>query len=191
MVEAGAVFAVSGKQREGRARLDLRARRHAGRGGDGACGSRVAGAGRHRAAPVRRDPTHDRPALPAGRGVRTHRRVRCDSAEPAHISTRCWRSMPRSPPTPIDGIIETVPTYRSLMVHFDPADARRVAISWRGSQARRPRRGAAPRAPRHWRIPACWDPPYLRGPRRGRRPARPRRPTKVAALSRRGAATRW
>ena len=58
---------------------------------------------------------------------------------------------------PIEGIIETVPTYRSLTIHFDPgafgtddlvARLRRLDIA-------AARRGA----PQHWRIPACYDPP--------------------------------
>lgn len=60
--------------------------------------------------------------------------------------------------TPIEGVRECLPTYRSLMIHFDPrrlttADlvARLVGIA------------AAPvahRDARHWRVPACYDPPH-------------------------------
>ena len=59
---------------------------------------------------------------------------------------------------PIDGIVETVPTYRSLTVHFDPA-----ILAGRDLVARLDALDLAEaprRAPRHWRIPACWDPPY-------------------------------
>ena len=59
---------------------------------------------------------------------------------------------------PIDGIVETVPTYRSLMLHFDPA-----VLGTKDLVARLEALDLAetPRGePRHWRIPACWDPPY-------------------------------
>ncbi len=59
---------------------------------------------------------------------------------------------------PVTGILETVPTYRSLMVHFDPrqltADALIEALD-----AVDP--SEAPRAqPRSWRVPACYEMPY-------------------------------
>ena len=59
---------------------------------------------------------------------------------------------------PIEGVLETVPTYRSLMVHFDPAVLGAGELVTRLAAvdlAEVPRR-----TPRHWRIPACWDPPY-------------------------------
>ena len=59
---------------------------------------------------------------------------------------------------PIDGIRETVPTYRSLMVHFDPRKLTPEALTAAlGGVAQE---GAAKRAPRHWRIPACYEAPY-------------------------------
>ena len=59
---------------------------------------------------------------------------------------------------PIDGILETVPTYRSLMVHFDPAilGTRELVARLQALDLAE----APHRAPRHWRIPASWDPPY-------------------------------
>ena len=56
----------------------------------------------------------------------------------------------------IPGVIETVPTFRSLMVHYDPLQLRRAEL----------KRHLAPlldglegieSAGRHWRIPACYD----------------------------------
>ena len=32
----------------------------------------------------------------------------------------CWRSTARWPREPVEGVTETVPTYRSLLVHYDP-----------------------------------------------------------------------
>lgn len=56
----------------------------------------------------------------------------------------------------VPGVVETVPTYRSLLVHFDPrvTDDKKVQSAIRklmGEGA-----GAAPPA-RLWRIPACYD----------------------------------
>lgn len=57
---------------------------------------------------------------------------------------------------PPEGLIETVPTYRSLMVHYDPlvlARAELIAAVERAlAQPGQGGRGAA-----HWRIPACYD----------------------------------
>lgn len=59
---------------------------------------------------------------------------------------------------PVEGIIETVPTYRSLMVHFDPRvwsfgtlTRRLENIEISHSQAH---------ANKTWMIPVCYDPPY-------------------------------
>lgn len=59
---------------------------------------------------------------------------------------------------PIDGVLETVPTYRSLMIHFDPATLGTADLVERlrtVDVAHAPRR-----EPTRWRIPACWDPPF-------------------------------
>jgi KipI family sensor histidine kinase inhibitor len=58
----------------------------------------------------------------------------------------------------LEGVVETVPTYRSLMIHFDPrrTSTERLieaigALDCAAATRRRPRR---------WRIPVCYDPPY-------------------------------
>ena len=59
---------------------------------------------------------------------------------------------------PLDGILETVPTYRSLMIHLDPHVLTHGALTAHlaGLDA-----GAAERpAPRRWRVPACYDDPH-------------------------------
>lgn len=55
---------------------------------------------------------------------------------------------------PIPGIIETVPTYRALMLHFDP----RVLSTAELIEAVGARSAAAPTpsAARHWLIPVCY-----------------------------------
>ncbi|QBR71004.1 allophanate hydrolase [Beijerinckiaceae bacterium] len=58
-----------------------------------------------------------------------------------------------------DGVIETVPTYRSLMIHFDP---RRLTTETLVHNLVRLDTLATPirRPAKCWRIPACYDPPY-------------------------------
>jgi inhibitor of KinA len=62
----------------------------------------------------------------------------------------------------IPGVIEAVPTYRSLMIHFDP---RQLATD--DLIARLRRLTVAPETlaqtlapPKHWLIPACYAPPH-------------------------------
>ncbi len=60
---------------------------------------------------------------------------------------------------PVAGVIESVPTYRSLMVHFDPRLLSIAALIERIESLE----GATPveeKPPGHWRIPACYEPPY-------------------------------
>ncbi|HUI20585.1 MAG TPA: allophanate hydrolase subunit 1 [Methylocella sp.] len=59
----------------------------------------------------------------------------------------------------IEGVTETVPTYRSLMIHFDP---RRLATKTleealeRLDSASKP----VPGQRQLWRVPACYEPPH-------------------------------
>ncbi|MGU3359011.1 5-oxoprolinase subunit B family protein [Methylobacterium sp. M6A4_1b] len=57
----------------------------------------------------------------------------------------------------ITGLLETVPTYRSLMIHYDPLVlGRDVLAAW---VADRLGRSAAPsRTGRSWTLPCCYDP---------------------------------
>ncbi len=57
----------------------------------------------------------------------------------------------------VPGIVETVPTYRALMVHYDPLVLPRSVLVGRIAHALR----APPAAlePGHlWHVPACYDP---------------------------------
>ncbi|SFK48149.1 5-oxoprolinase subunit B family protein [Methylocapsa palsarum] len=57
-----------------------------------------------------------------------------------------------------EGVNETVPTYRSLMVHFDPGRWTMQALA---EMLDRLETAHSPRAaPKRWRIPACYDPPF-------------------------------
>jgi inhibitor of KinA len=58
---------------------------------------------------------------------------------------------------PPQGVLETVPTYRSLMVHYDPLVMGRAALVRAVSQVLGQGAQAA-QAPRLWRLPACYDP---------------------------------
>ncbi|MCA0207150.1 5-oxoprolinase subunit PxpB [Pararhodobacter sp.] len=55
----------------------------------------------------------------------------------------------------IDGVIELVPTYRSLLVHFDPAVIRAAALRQK-LEALVAHSGATPREDRLWTIPVCY-----------------------------------
>jgi inhibitor of KinA len=61
--------------------------------------------------------------------------------------------------TQIEGVVETVPTYRSLIVHFDPlvlsaaSLTTRVVDLMRGLQLKQT-------IGRHWYLPACYDPQF-------------------------------
>jgi inhibitor of KinA len=58
-----------------------------------------------------------------------------------------------------EGVIETVPTYRSLMIHFDPRRLAPEALS--DVLAGLEYASAPPRTRRQlWRIPACYDAPH-------------------------------
>jgi inhibitor of KinA len=58
----------------------------------------------------------------------------------------------------LDGIIETVPTYRSLMIHFEP---RKWALEGLIGAVAELRCEPLPKlVRRRWRVPACYDPPH-------------------------------
>ena len=57
----------------------------------------------------------------------------------------------------LNGIIETVPTFRSLMVHYDPLALSSAALTARIVELMRGLETAGV-AGRHWRLPACYDP---------------------------------
>ncbi len=59
----------------------------------------------------------------------------------------------------VEGVTETVPTYRSLMIHFDPrrlAAETLVTALAKLKDTSKPARTPAQR----WHIPACYDPPH-------------------------------
>lgn len=87
--------------------------------------------------------------------------VEFGSAIDASVSARVLALDAALMAAPPGGVIETVPTYRSLMIHYDPLRIGREALvaAVRRSLARRGARAAA--APRRlWRIPACYDPAF-------------------------------
>ncbi|HWK45878.1 MAG TPA: 5-oxoprolinase subunit PxpB [Stellaceae bacterium] len=57
---------------------------------------------------------------------------------------------------PPSGVIETVPTFRSLLVHYDPLRTSQADLVERiGLLLSRP--SAAPKTGRAWRLPACYE----------------------------------
>ncbi len=57
----------------------------------------------------------------------------------------------------LNGIVETVPTFRSLMVHYEPLALSAAALTARIVELMRGLETAAV-AGRHWRLPVCYDP---------------------------------
>ena len=57
------------------------------------------------------------------------------------------------------GVIETVPTYRSLMIYFDPRLWAARTLIDALTRLDIPPNAAAKRR-RRWHIPACYDPPH-------------------------------
>jgi inhibitor of KinA len=60
---------------------------------------------------------------------------------------------------PPEGVLECVPTYRSLMIHYDPLTLSRDALA-RIVRDRLTRPQSATRSPVLWCIPACYDPDF-------------------------------
>lgn len=58
--------------------------------------------------------------------------------------------------TPIAGIVETVPTYRSLLVHYDPETIGFAALSDQLATLVQSADDSESTAKRHWRIPVCY-----------------------------------
>lgn len=58
----------------------------------------------------------------------------------------------------LDGVTETVPTYRSLMIHFDPKRTTTTALIAAVEQLEISRENR--KRKRHWRMPVCYDPPF-------------------------------
>jgi inhibitor of KinA len=61
---------------------------------------------------------------------------------------------------PLAGVIETVPTYRSLMIHYEPLELARAALVAHVHGLVADASPAAPsRAPRLWTLPCCYEAP--------------------------------
>ncbi len=75
------------------------------------------------------------------------------------VSERVLALYQRLAQAPPPGVVELVPTFRSLMVHYDPLRTSRAALSQllehmlRGLEATLP-------AARRWSIPVCYDPAF-------------------------------
>jgi inhibitor of KinA len=59
----------------------------------------------------------------------------------------------------LPGVVETVPTIRSLMVHYDPLATDNATVT-AGIRELIGSGSATPRQVKQWRIPACYEPPY-------------------------------
>jgi inhibitor of KinA len=58
----------------------------------------------------------------------------------------------------LPGVRETVPTFRSLMIHYDPLVIERAALVERVRALETA--PAPPRAAVRWTVPCCYEPPY-------------------------------
>ena len=82
------------------------------------------------------------------------------SASTGRRASACSRSTsasraPRSP-----GVVELLPTFRSLMVHYDPLRTSRAELARRIEPLARRARGRCARRPAAGRIPVCYDPAF-------------------------------
>jgi inhibitor of KinA len=59
----------------------------------------------------------------------------------------------------LPGVVEAVPTYRSLMVHYDPLQTDHASLEGRLAAMLRDEEGAGGEA-RLWRVPACYEAAY-------------------------------
>lgn len=74
-----------------------------------------------------------------------------------HVSALVLALVKRIETAAIDGIVETVPTFRSLLIHYDPQRLRQARLKERLQellQDLRPNEAAG----RQWRLPVCYDP---------------------------------
>src|SRR5262245_35314366 len=74
-----------------------------------------------------------------------------------HVSAAVLALAKRMSETPLDGVVETVPTFRSLMVHYDPLALPTEVLIARIGELAHDLEGT-PQAGRRWRLPACYDP---------------------------------
>src|SRR3981081_75647 len=83
--------------------------------------------------------------------------VECGASIDRRLSTWVMALARRWTEARLDGLVETVPTFRSLLVHYDPlilptaSLARRIAELMQGLQV-------SEQGGRLWRLPACYDP---------------------------------
>src|SRR5215470_16195040 len=79
-----------------------------------------------------------------------------DRVDP-EVSARVLALARRIAGAAIAGVVETVPTFRSLMVHYDPLGISNQELRARLEPLLRDLAGQVP-AGRHWHLPACYDP---------------------------------
>lgn len=60
----------------------------------------------------------------------------------------------------LPGILETVPTYRSLMIHYDPLVLDRASLVAKISALQVSSQDATKRQRSLWTIPCCYEPPF-------------------------------
>ena len=76
------------------------------------------------------------------------------------LSDRVLRLGERIRAAALPGLVETVPTYRSLAVHYDPTLTSAEALREAASAFLEDDTGGERRTARLWRVPACYHPRY-------------------------------
>jgi KipI family sensor histidine kinase inhibitor len=75
------------------------------------------------------------------------------------VSERVLRLSARVREAALPGVIETVPTFRSLAIHYDPLATTGEAVTESARHFLDDAAGEA-KAQRLWRVPACYEEPY-------------------------------
>jgi KipI family sensor histidine kinase inhibitor len=75
------------------------------------------------------------------------------------VSERVLALHDRLAQTPPPGVVELLPTFRSLLVHYDPLRTSRAELSQLLERMLQGLEGTSP-ASRRWSIPVCYDPAY-------------------------------
>ena len=85
--------------------------------------------------------------------------VEFDDQMSREVSERILALRDRVARDDLPGLIETVPTYRSLLVRYDPLQTRFADLSSKLDGFLEHQELAA-RTPRHWEIPVCYEPEH-------------------------------
>jgi KipI family sensor histidine kinase inhibitor len=107
---------------------------------------------------------HESPLAPRSNEYRLHAAgdtalvVEFGDAIDRRISTKVLALARRITQSEIEGVVECVPTFRSLMVHYDPAVLALATLCERVGELTKALQVREDGAGRSWVVPACYDP---------------------------------